>query len=308
MSLIFSFLAFGALYPLDYFLLKASHGIQRILGICCVIMVSILLPFWLPTTSPILLFLAAMIVFNKIIKTLEIAYSRVYDPAMVESFPRYLFWSMNFPDSVWPASIEQRQHNRKQGQKRLLRSIPKWIALVCLWLCTSTFPILYEYYYLKMLCLGLSGYFVFAGLVDCVIGIMMQTGIYFQEIFNNPLMSSSPREMWGKRWNLYFRDVAHRNIFLPLGGTKRPLIAVCAVFATSALLHEYLIFVSQGFSMFGYMSLFFLLQCLATIAQTTLTHWLAKKSVLPNSLGIMLHQLWLLLTLPLLAEPMLCIF
>jgi hypothetical protein len=99
-----------------------------------------------------------------------------------------------------------------------------------------------------------------------------------------------------------FRNSAHALVFLPLGGTRRPLLAVVAVFAWSALAHEYLVVVSVGHTS-GHMSAFFGLHCLATLA-----NGLRPGLVASRGLAIGLHWIWLGVTSPLFFAPIKVVF
>jgi len=80
--------------------------------------------------------------------------------------------------------------------------------------------------------------------------------------FNNPIFgSSTPTDMWGRRWNMQMHGILKRACFLPLvkrGAPKQ--LAGFATFVASAIYHE----LQFGFAFPGYTygqgSLFFLLQ------------------------------------------------
>lgn len=299
--------ALAAMELYDYFVLRGRCGAARFWGVSLLSVAAVVWPFLSPA-QPILRFVLGMVVFNKIIKTIELAYGRVSDPQMVATFGRYLFWSLNFPDTQWPATRDDAVKARQDGMRRLGRFLAKAVVSAGLVALLLTVPAIRDYYWLKITWWLFLACFGFSGVSDFVTGSAMLTGVRFIEMFDSPLLARSPREFWSKRWNLYFREVCHRNVFLPLGGAKRPLLAVCAVFAVSALMHEYLIFVSIGWNMIGYMSAFFALHCCATIAQTLLGRMLGKKKLLPRPVAIILHIAWMILTSPLLIMPLLQIF
>lgn len=292
----------------DYYLLRRQSGWARLVLLPAIVIGSLAWPYLVPAHLPEARFVFALVAFNKIIKSVEVAFNRVCDPRMLESFGKYLVWSMNFPDCFWPQDRDEAARNRREGLSRLVRSIPK-IALSGGLLALSTaVPQLHDYYYVSMLWLACLSYTAFTGTCDCVTGFVMLAGVRLTELFDAPFLARSPRDFWGRRWNLYFRDVAHRNIFVPLGGVRRAVPGVCLVFAMSAALHEYIIGVSAGWSMLGYMTAFFAVHCAATISQTALGRYLGKKTLMPRPPAVLLHVAWMVGTLPLLMEPLLLVF
>ncbi|CAB4411801.1 unnamed protein product [Rhizophagus irregularis] len=69
-------------------------------------------------------------------------------------------------------------------------------------------------------------------------------------MFRYPYLSTSPRDLWSFRWQLFlnesFKELAYlpaRNLFINRSKNFRDAIGVLAAFTMSAILHEYLIFV-----------------------------------------------------------------
>ena len=290
----------------DYFVLQRQQGQTRFFCLLFVIFAMIPYPFLVPDSLSWIRFFFAMVVFNKIIKSLEITYHRV-NPSHLKSFSRYLFWSLNFPEPTWPDTKEQAAQARKQGQKRILRFFFKETLVFGLFCLSTLLPQMHEWTYAKMLWLILFVYLHFSGIIDLITGVVMQSGIFLEEIFDAPLLSQSPREFWGRRWNIYFRNVSHRNIFLPMQGKIPVTMAVICVFGFSIMLHEYMIWVSLGTHL-GYMTAFFSIHCAATIAQTWFIRKTGKKKIFPVPVAICLYLTWMVLTVPLFMSPMLAIF
>jgi alginate O-acetyltransferase complex protein AlgI len=76
-----------------------------------------------------------------------------------------------------------------------------------------------------------------------------------------PVGASSLSEFWGRRWNLAFRDLAHRLVFAPVTRRWGHQAALWASFAASGLAHELVISVPAGAG-FGLPTAYFLLQAL----------------------------------------------
>ncbi len=307
-GLLLWFVVISLLEFYDYYVLRGSRGDRRLISLLAISAAAIAAPFLLPTNWLEVRFVVSLVTFNKIIKSLEIAYDRTKDPAMLTSFARFLCWSGNFPDTTWPQTPEIAAATRREGGLRLLRALPKMLLFLGLLALSTVLPEMHHRYWLTIVWWGALGYLGFSGTCDIVTGSFMLTGIHICELFDKPFFARTPREFWGKRWNLYVRDACHRNVFLPLGGKERPLLAAAAVFAVTGLLHEYIVLVAIGPRMLGWMSCFFVLQYMVTVAETWLHYKLGKKKLLPRPLAILCTILWLLVTSPFLIEPMLQVF
>jgi hypothetical protein len=77
------------------------------------------------------------------------------------------------------------------------------------------------------------------------------------------LGAHSPAEFW-RRWNRPMYRWLLENVYKPLGGRRRPLLATLAVFAVSGLLHEFQFGVAFQ-RVTGYPTAFFLLHGLAVV-------------------------------------------
>lgn len=66
-------------------------------------------------------------------------------------------------------------------------------------------------------------------------------GVAAVPIMNWPIVSQSMTEFWGRRWNLAFRDLTHRLVFLPLIHRLGPLRALLLGFVISGVIHDLVI-------------------------------------------------------------------
>lgn len=105
-------------------------------------------------------------------------------------------------------------------------------------------------------------------------------------IMNAPWKAATLTEFWGKRWNMAFRDAAHKLIFIPLIRKFGPFKAAGAVFAFSGIVHEAVISVPANGG-YGGPFIYFVLQFAAIVLQR-------KYQVLNNR-----YFTWLILILPL---------
>ena len=46
--------------------------------------------------------------------------------------------------------------------------------------------------------------------------LTLATGLHFAPAFQDPFLSTSPRDFWTRRWNLIFRNYSHRHVFMPI--------------------------------------------------------------------------------------------
>ena len=83
-------------------------------------------------------------------------------------------------------------------------------------------------------------------------------------LMDRPAMASSVSDFWGKRWNVAFRDLTHRMVFMPTLRKWGRTAALMAGFIFSGVIHELAITVPAGGGYGGPM-VFFILQGLAAL-------------------------------------------
>lgn len=128
-------------------------------------------------------------------------------------------------------------------------------------------------------------------------------------LFDKPWLTRSVYDLWSHRWHQIFRPGFHQVAYNPirrLFGAKHKnlgrIAGTIAVFACSGLMHDYIILATLGPSnynqpgVFGYQTLFFLLQAVATIVSI-------MSPKLPTWLARTLTWFWVLYTAPLFIEP-----
>ena len=93
-----------------------------------------------------------------------------------------------------------------------------------------------------------------------------RAGIVAPPLMNQPLVANSLSDFWSQRWNLAFRDVAHRFVFRPLAPRLGVAGATLAVFLISGLVHDLVISVPVGAGGGG-PTLYFLLQGAAVLVE-----------------------------------------
>jgi hypothetical protein len=119
------------------------------------------------------------------------------------------------------------------------------------------------------LCIYLS----VAAALNGLASLLTWRGIDHDQPFQAPLLSRTPAEFWGRRWNSWVNHLLYRHVFLPFGGRRHPVRGTLAAFAASAAFHEYLFDVTTlRFS--GWMALYFLVQGVLVVA--TATPWVRR--------------------------------
>ena len=66
-------------------------------------------------------------------------------------------------------------------------------------------------------------------------------GVNARHIMHKPVLAKSLADFWGRRWNLAFRDLAHRFVFHPLALDVGSAWATMAVFVVSGIIHDVVI-------------------------------------------------------------------
>jgi len=90
---------------------------------------------------------------------------------------------------------------------------------------------------------------------------------------HNPLLlSSSPSDFWGRRWNMIIHKCLKRGVFKPVYRYSTKSIAVWATFIASGLMHEYLLIVICDTPDFGKQTAFFIWNAIIV----TLEHFFGK--------------------------------
>jgi alginate O-acetyltransferase complex protein AlgI len=95
-------------------------------------------------------------------------------------------------------------------------------------------------------------------------------GISAQHIMHRPLFAKSLSDFWGRRWNLAFRDVAHRFVFQPAATRFGSIWATTTVFLVSGVIHDVVISVPAGGG-FGLPTLYFVIQGAALLFERSRT-------------------------------------
>jgi hypothetical protein len=270
------------------------------------VLLPLALPFLIPPQWP---YARAMLTVLSVVmaaKGYELLRDRVPDSRMLEHLGTVCFWLLVPSKAELPASLQIAARVRAQGRRRLGRAVLKLPAIAALVVVHMRWPGLHTLFWLESLWGVWLLYLAFSAAVDVTSGLAMQTGIDVAEGFDAPALARSPRDFWGRRWNLMVQDMMFRHVFLPMGGLRRPLRATLAVFVFSGLVHEYFVFAALGHPSrhTGWMMLFFGLHGVAVLVQLAWDRGPGRRRSMPRALAVGLHLLWLVLTAPLFFGPL----
>jgi len=136
------------------------------------------------------------------------------------------------------------------------------------------------------------------GLFNLAAGGWRVAGVPADALFKAPLLSTTLREFWGKRWNLAFSEMTAASVYRPISLAAGRRAGVVAAFVASGLLHELAISVPVRAG-YGLPLLYFALHGIAMLAEGALGPLLAKQPWL----GRAWTSAWLVLPLPILFHP-----
>ncbi len=215
--------------------------------------------------------------------------------------PDLLVWLISPAVKCLPRSAAARRQNRRKAPRTFLRGAlkracwePMGYAMTLMepeeipWPLRSVIVILY--FVLNV-----------TALADVLIGLFQLLGATESEVFDWPLLSTSPREFWGKRWNRFINRFALSHVALPLRGKLPAGGVVMIVFCASGLFHEYFAWGASGRkTALGLMMVFFLLQA----AIVLLGLRFPPPRALPRAVRNALTAVWMTLTAPLFFRPL----
>ena len=266
-----------------------------IFGICAV------LPWTVPASEPAIRFFLLVPCFWVAVRTIEIIERHARNDDVFVNPKRFLIWVLVFGDAVCTDDPEKKEECKQRGRRSAIRVALKGLAITGLLALNSSVP-LHQYFWLELLWMMFFLYTFFSCLTDLVHTPFLLLGIDTAPVFNAPFLSRNLRDFWGRRWNLFFTRMCNRLIFQKLFGPERPVLGAAAVFGFSAILHEYMVWVSTE-SFDGRMLLFFTIHGLVTIGSTMFAKWIGRKTLMPRIPAITLHFVFFTITAPLFFGP-----
>ncbi|KAG9144099.1 hypothetical protein Leryth_013748 [Lithospermum erythrorhizon] len=116
------------------------------------------------------------------------------------------------------------------------------------------------------------------------------TGLELEKPSNEPYLSTSLQDFWGRRWNLTVTNALRQTVYYPvrtaleniLGkGWFPSCLAMLASFVVSGLMHELIIYQITHVSPSWDMTLFFVIHGVLVVIEVTLKKWFKGKLKLP---------------------------
>jgi hypothetical protein len=125
-------------------------------------------------------------------------------------------------------------------------------------------------------------------------------GIDAQPLMNRPFVSTSLAELWGRRWNVAFRDLTHRFLFQPLATRVGPRWGTWLGFMVSGAIHDIVMSLPAGGG-YGQPTLYFVMQSAGLMFERSrigrrvglghgLRGWLFTMLVLIGPSRLLLHE------------------
>ena len=265
-------------------------------------------PWLIPADQHVLRFFVALWAFVTTFRLADVAWDRYPTPTARLSFARFLVLFVVAPDLRYPHDRHDRIEAHRDGLRRMGRGLLQGAGVLVMMVIGGAVPQVHVWGPIQMLwCLFIAWFFL-GSTTNVLTGFAMWVGwMWVGELFENPPGAASPREFWSQRWNLVFHNLALRHIFKPLGGRERFWLAGAAVFAFSALVHEYLVVAALGETHF-HMTAFFAVHAAGTLGYTALRRSREGNPMMPRPIGVAAHLTWMWATAFLFFPPMLEIF
>lgn len=216
---------------------------------CVVALAGCVVPFFLPTSEPLLRASAAILACLFLVKALQCAAGHERPRDMID-FLQFL---------IIPAVVRW-ENTRRPDPLRAGRSLlTSLIQLGLAFLLMIVVLRLDLRNPVELITTQIGIYLGLAGVCNMAVVSLSLRGLDYDDPFDNPLAARTPGEFWGRRWNTWVNHTLYRYVFKPSGGRRHPVRGTLAAFAVSGALYEAFVVVgTQAFS--GWMGGFFLLQ------------------------------------------------
>jgi hypothetical protein len=179
----------------------------------------------------------------------------------VAEFLRYL---VNPFTAVWRKLDAEPRYSALENLQRFAAgfaayAIGAWLFWIVYAADVSSWPFVLEHA-VKLALFYLALY----GGLTALTALVRLCGVRARDPLHNPFIAVTPADFW-RRYNRVVGQTLHENVFMRVGGLRRPVRATLITFAWSAALHEYVFGIVLE-KIEGYQTAFFMIQGLAVAA------------------------------------------
>nr|XP_004305991.2 PREDICTED: probable long-chain-alcohol O-fatty-acyltransferase 5 [Fragaria vesca subsp. vesca] len=182
-------------------------------------------------------------------------------------------------------SSNHRIADKSSKPKKLPLSLPTKVLLFAILVALTD----YKHYFHPKVLLGQYGCMLYL-FVDILVGscnVLMRTalGIELESPSDEPYLSTSLQDFWGRRWNLMITNILRNTVYKPvrsaveasLGREWAPPPAVLAAFLVSGLMHELIYYYMTRVTPTWEVTLFFVLHGVCLVVEVGLKKVLSPK-------------------------------
>ena len=251
-----AFLGAASFYPA--LSLRPSHRVAVLVALATIVALA---PWMISPEERIARYSAAFVSVVLLFKMWDVHIGAYHAPP--PSLRRFLKFLPNFFSLVLRRQGLESQPTPRKNRTNFGRGLVTGLtALAVLFVLLSvdwsSVPFLLEHV------LKASAFFVFmAASFDVAAALTRAAGEYTLDPSDRPLLARTPAEFW-RLYNRYVGEFLREDVFRPMGGRRRPLMATLVAFAVSGIVHEYMFTVAHG-RVQGYQLAFFSLQGVATV-------------------------------------------
>ncbi len=221
-----------------------------------------LAPLWIPSTAPIIRFLASLnaaVVCLKLFD-LHVGAGRGSQP----DFRTFLSFLPNFTTMV----LRRPEFRPRPAARDTILRLSKVLAGLAAAAAVLNWSIAIDWsthaFILEHSVKATAVFFLATFSFALLVAIHRANGTMARDFSNAPLIARSPADFW-RRYNLILGQLLHEDVFKPVGGRRSPIRGILIAFLVSALVHEYIFSIAIG-QVQGFQLLFFLLQGIAVAA------------------------------------------
>ncbi|XP_057456922.1 acyl-CoA--sterol O-acyltransferase 1-like [Lotus japonicus] len=193
------------------------------------------------------------------------------------------------PSSVMPNTTSSQIKQNPSSINRFLQYAIKGLLVAVLVKIYDYSDYIHPKLIMGMYCFHI--YFLMEIILATVAALARSTlGLELEPQFNDPILSTSLQDFWGRRWNLMVTSILRPTVYEPtlkaarnvVGSTWAPLPAVMATFVVSGLMHELILFYMGRMAPTFRMSCFFVLHGLCLTLEIVLKKALNARWRLPR--------------------------